>query len=175
MKKEKKVAQKDQEDLDRFLPKKRRGRPGINPDWVRGTADNDRYRLTQMWDAVGERLPQAETPGEVIAAFEGVPESYRSNFVPVQAELILRVVNEPTFPKTPEAQIKFLADSLGARGQRSSRRSRDICASERKKVVYWIMRRDFYIECSCGYEGPALRGACPNCKTNRVHMSANAV
>jgi hypothetical protein len=174
MEEPKKVSRKNAEGLDRFLPKKPRGRPGIHRDTVRGTADNDRVRLSQIWDAVGDGLLQAKTPKEVIAAFEGVGVSYRSHFVPV-AELILKVIQEPTFPKTPEAQIRFLADSLGARGHRSARRSRDICSAERKKVVYWIMRQDFYIQCSCGYEGPALRGACPNCKTNRLHPTALAM
>lgn len=167
----KKDAEKPKQGLDSYLPKKRRGRPGIPPSWVRGTADNDQLRLSQIWDAIGEPLLQARTPQEVTAAFQGAPEGLRSNFVPILAELILKVLDDPLFPKTREAQIKFLADSLGARGQRSLRRSRDICAAERKKVVNWIVRRDYYIQCSCGFEGPAFRGACPKCKTDRVHPS----
>jgi len=131
--------------------------------------------LSQLWEKVGEPLLRAGNPEEVIAAFQGVSESYRSQFVPSLAELILKVMHEPTFPKTRDAQIGFLADSLGARGERSARRSRDICAAQRKKIVHVIVRRDFYIECSCGYEGPAFRGACPKCKTDRLHPSVISV
>ena len=175
MTKRKKVGGKTKVVVDSFLPKKPRGRPGIPPSWVQGTADNDRVALSQYWDVIGEPLIRARTPQEVTAAFQGVPEGQRSHFVPSLAEMILNVLREPLFPKTSEAQIKFLADSLGARGQRSARRSRDICAKERKKVQTWIVRRDFYIQCTCGYEGPALRGACPKCKTDQVHPSAKGI
>jgi hypothetical protein len=131
--------------------------------------------LSLLWEKVSEPLLRASTPEAVIAAFQGVSESHRSHFVPSLAELILKVVHEPTFPKTHDAQIGFLADSLGARGERSARRSRDICAAQRKKIVHFIVRRDFYIQCSCGYEGPAFRGACPKCKTDRIHPSAISV
>ena len=124
--------------------------------------------LSQHWKVVGEPLLGAETPEEVIAAFGAVPEIQRVHFVPSLADLILRILREPYFPKTRNAQIGFLADSLGARGVVRPRRSRDICAEERKKVLHYIIRQDFYIECTCGYEGPARKGACPKCGTDTV-------
>lgn len=163
---------KPKKGLDSLLPKRPRGRPGIRRSPVRKNADHYRMLLSEHWKVVGEPLLQAETPEEVAAAFGEVPEVQRVYLVPSLAELILRIRREPLFPKTREAQIGFLADSLGARGKVSSRRSRDICVEERKTMVHWIVRRDFYIKCSCGYKGPALRGACPKCKTDRVHPSA---
>ncbi len=45
--------------------------------------------------------------------------------------------------------------------------SRDICAreraSERKKSPYKIVRHEYYVECSCGYKGPAHDNACRKC------------
>jgi hypothetical protein len=40
------------------------------------------------------------------------------------------------------------------------RRSREICGEERKKKVRYISRRDYYIEWTCRYKGPALHGRC---------------
>jgi len=62
-------------------------------------------------------------------------------------------------------QIHFLADSVAGQGFVTPRRSREICAEERAKKKYFIVRREYYIECSCGYKGPALDGACRDCGT----------
>lgn len=172
MAKRKKAAADPKKGLDSLLPRKPRGRPGIRRSPVRSNADHYQMLLSQHWKVVGPPLLQAKTPEQVTAAFREVPEIQRVHFVPSLAKPILAVLRERHFPKTRDAQIRFLADSLGARGAVSPRRSRDICAEQRKNVVTWIIRRDFYIECSCGYEGPALRGACPKCKTDRVHSSA---
>jgi hypothetical protein len=67
--------------------------------------------------------------------------------------------------------MNFLADSLAARGVRSARRSRDICDQERKKKVNYIIRQDYYIECTCRYKGPALHGKCPKCGTGQLSPS----
>jgi len=80
--------------------------------------------------------------------------------------LILKVLRDPDFPKRDrEARINFLADSLAARGAVTPRTSRDICARERAKdrarQRHRIMRREFYIECSCGCQGPTYKGRCP--------------
>lgn len=158
--------------LDSLLPRRPRGRPGIRRSLVRSNADQYQMLLSQHWKILEKPLLQAKTPGEVTTAFREVPEIQRVHFVPSLAKLILEVLGERHFPKTRKAQSRFLADSLGARGKRSPRRSRDICAEERKNVVHWIIRRDFYIECTCGYKGPAVRGACPKCKTDRVHSLA---
>ena len=73
------------------------------------------------------------------------------------------------FPKRPEPQRNFLADSLAGRGLISPRRSRDICERERKTKVHYIIRQDYYIECTCRYKGPARYGQCPKCGTDRAY------
>jgi hypothetical protein len=54
------------------------------------------------------------------------------------------------------------------------RRSREICAEERAKIRHVIVRREYYIECSCGYEGPARDGACRNCGTRELSWDLRA-
>jgi len=126
-----------------------------------GRADNYRGIWSNIWDTVGKQLLQAESEEDVIKAFE-LEAHYKSEFAPIAA-LILKVLREKKFPKTKEAQINFLADSLAGREWISPRRSRDICEVERKKPIHHIIRQDFYIECTCGYEGPAYKNACPKC------------
>lgn len=81
--------------------------------------------------------------------------------------LILSILRERKFPRTVPAQLDYLADSLGALGNVSTRRSRDVCgrerAKERAKSPYKILRHEYYVECSCGYQGPALNNACRKC------------
>jgi hypothetical protein len=49
-----------------------------------------------------------------------------------------------------------------------ARTSRDICAKglaeEKAKSPNKILRREFYVECSCGFKGPALNNACRKCR-----------
>lgn len=108
---------------------------------------------------------KARTEEEVIQAFEK-DACYTDQFRHL-APLILKVRNEKKFPKRREPQINFLADSLAGLGLISPRRSRDICdrerAQERKKSKHKIIRREYYIECSCGYKGPARDNACRKC------------
>jgi hypothetical protein len=192
MRKRKKTRVSAQKPLDK-VSKKKRGRPGIRASLVVASADNARLLLEQFWDDLNDPLFSAETPEAVAAAFAVVPEHVRGGLMPPPAEqnpatpfavarrtvggrlwptpgpeLVLRILKEPKFPKTREARIRFLADSLAGRGEVSPRRSRDICATERAKPVHYITRRDFYIECTCGYKGPALRGACPKCGTRKT-------
>jgi hypothetical protein len=147
--------------LDSILGKRGRGRPGVIRSEIVGRADNYRGTFSNIWGTVGKQLLQAKSKEDVIKAFESEAH-YKSEFVSI-AGLILKVVREKKFPKTQEAQINFLADSLAGRGRISPRRSRDICEAERKKPRNYIIRQEFYIECSCGYEGPAYKKACPKC------------
>ncbi len=161
MLKRKKVRKGAGIPLDSILGKRERGRPGVIRSEIVGRADNYRGIFTTIWDTVGKQLLQAKSKENVIKAFELEPH-YKSEFAAI-AGLILKVVREKKFPKTQEAQINFLADSLAGREWISPRRSRDICEEERKKPKNYIIRQDFYIECSCGYEGPAYMKACPKC------------
>lgn len=36
--------------------------------------------------------------------------------------------------------------------------------------AHHIIRRDYYIECTCRYKGPALHGKCPKCGTDRLPL-----
>jgi hypothetical protein len=102
---------------------------------------------------------------EINKALEKI--SQKQEFVQI-VSLILKVLRDPEFPKRDKkARINFLADSLAARGAVTPQTSRDICARERKrerkKSTHRIIRREFYIECSCGYKGPARDNACRKC------------
>jgi hypothetical protein len=166
MAKHKKPAKKRKNSLDAFSKKRSRGRPyKIRASEVSGRAYNYRLIFGQIWDAVGERLLKANTEEEVLQVFE--PLAYKEEFKHI-ASLILKVLREPDFPKRDkEARINFLADSLAARGVVTPRTSRDICAreraEERKRSAHRILRHEYYVECSCGYKGPALDKACRKC------------
>lgn len=93
--------------------------------------------------------------------------AYKDEFKHISS-FLLSVVHDPDFPKRDrEARINFLADSLAARGAVTPRTSRDICAKERakqrSKAQHRILRHEYYVECSCGYKGPARDNACRKC------------
>jgi hypothetical protein len=81
--------------------------------------------------------------------------------------LILEVLKERGFPKRPKLALDYLVDSIAGEGVVSPRRSRDICAQyraeQRGKSRHRIIRYEYYVECSCGYKGPALNNACRKC------------
>ncbi len=154
--------------IDTFSKKKGPGRPqNIPRSWVIGRADNSRLNLTQVWTELCDPLLAAQTVEEVTAAFENYGQAYAGDFVPRQVPDILALIRDPNFPKRPKARIGFLADSLAGRPNVEFRTSRDICvkerAKQRAKSPHKIIRREFYIECECGYKGPALDDACRKC------------
>ena len=132
-----------------------------------GRADNDRYKLAEVWARLAGPLLAAESLEQVLAAFVGHGQPYAGEFVPRAAADILEVIREPSFPKRPKAQIGFIADSLAGMPTVTARTSRDICsmerARERRKSPHKVIRYEFYIECECGYKGPALDNACRKC------------
>jgi len=132
------------------------GRKKENKEWVR-----DKPYTWAM------ALVAAKTTDEVSHALESAPSYARNEFKPL-IPLILTVLQERAFPKKSKTQYDFLADSLAAYGRVSPRRSRDICGEERAKESakssYKIIRKEFYVECSCGYKGPALDDACRKCR-----------
>jgi len=157
----KKARKNSAKRLDNVLGKRPRGRPGVRPSEIRGRADHYRIVLDQIWDSVGEQAMHAESEEDVIKALNAALQ-HMEEFRAITG-LILKVKREKKFPKTRPAQISFLADSLAGRGRISARRSRDICEKDRAKPTHQIIRQDFYIECTCGYEGPARHGACAKC------------
>ena len=164
MSKIEKTPKRVKKSLDTFSQKRRRGRPGVRVSEITGRSYNYHLIFSQIWDFVGGPLRAANTKEEVIKALEPTP--YKDEFAGI-ASLVLQVVRDPKFPKRREAQINFLGNSLAGRGLISPRRSRDICeqkrARERAKSKYKIIRKEFYIECSCGYKGPARDNACRKC------------
>jgi len=149
--------------------KRRRGRPpNIDRSFLLGQADHYRVVLLQFWPKLGPRLLAAQSPEEIARAVHEDAPGISGSVVPF-SELVLKIVRDPKFPRTRSAsQIHFLSDSLGGQGFVTPRRSRDICAEERSRVRHVIVRREYYIECLCGYHGPALDGACRNCGTREL-------
>ena len=154
--------------VDTFSEKRGRGRPQrIQWSWVIGRADNSRYSLAEVWPKLRDPLLAAQTEEQVIAAFKNYSQPYAGDYVPRMAPDILALIRDPSFPKRPKAQIGFLADSLAGRPNVEFRTSRDICikerARQRSKSPHKIIRKEFYVECSCGYKGPARDNACRKC------------
>jgi len=170
MPKNQKPTPQPEKILDTFSEKRRRGRPPkISPTVVFGRAENYRKMLTQVWPQLRDPLLTASggTEEEVTKAFETYAQPYSQSFVPGLASHILEVIHERKFPTRPKPQVHFLADSLAGRPNVGPRRSRDICAEERAKASarspHKILRKEFYVECSCGYKGPARNDACRKC------------
>ena len=171
-----KRLQNTKKQLDALSPKRGRGRPRkALPSEVFGRTENYRWELSQVWPRLRDPLLAADRTDGVIRAFETYAEPYAHEFVPRLASDILEVIHEPKFPKRAAAQVKFLADSVAGRPNISARRSRDICAREfareRAKSPYRIIRKEFYIVCSCGYKGPAQTDGCPKCGAQISHLS----
>ena len=168
MAKSKRTASESEQPLDKVAGKRGRGRPQHIPrEWVVGRAGNYRDMLTEVWSRLAAPLLDAKTEAEVISAFENYGQPYASQFVPSQASDILGVIHDPGFPTRAEARIGFLADSIAGSPSVSFRTSRDICgkerAKERARSPHKIIRKEFYIECTCGYKGPARDNACRKC------------
>jgi hypothetical protein len=150
-------------------PSKKRGRPAkIDPSTVVGAADAYRAWLSQFWPKLGRHLLAAKSSKGISRALREFAPSVSASLLP-HSQLILAIVRDARFPTVrPLAQIHFLSDSLGGQGFVTPRRSREICAEERSRVRHVIVRQEYYIECSCGYAGPALDGACRHCGTGEL-------
>lgn len=166
--KEKTLKKVPKKTLDTPSGKRRPGRPGVRGSEIRGRADQYRLLLGTIWKNIRDPLLKAQSKDDVIAAFpEG--DAYHSHwFVPGYAGLILQIIRESRFPKRSKTQMNFFADSLASGFDVTPRRSRDICAEQRAKDVppseHEIIRKEFYVECSCGYKGPASHNACRKCR-----------
>ncbi len=149
--------------LDKVFRKRRRGRPGVKKSEVQNRADDYRLTLEQNWDVLATPFLKAQSEEELKRLLDEAPYHVRNMFAPIRFQLVQKTRTDPKFPRKTEKQKTFFADSLAALGRVSPRRSRDICAEGRKKKRYTIIRQDYYIECTCGYEGPAKHGSCPGC------------
>ena len=168
-----KMARKSKKGLDKVL-KKRGPKPRAYPSSeILGRAENYRqiFQRDGVWEALYPLLAKAHSGTEVAHAFAqindaGIYVGDQHQFLPYLGDLIVKVIQEPDFPKKrPDRQVAFFADSLAARGSVSPRRSRDICEEERgrRKRAHYIIRCEFYVECSCKYKGPSLNNACRKC------------
>jgi len=146
-----------------------RGRPRlVEPHDLVASASTYGGWLRQYWPKLGQRLLAAQSAEELAQAVQQEAPDVATSLAPLSA-LMWRIIHDWRFPQVrSEAQIRFLADSMGGQGLITARRSREICSRERKKVRHVILRREFYIECSCGYKGPALDGACRDCGTGEL-------
>lgn len=167
MPRRKKTRESPKDALDMLSEKRARGRPAkARASEVSGRSSNYRLILNQVWSKLSKPLLEARTAEAIVQVFaETTP--YEREFAPL-AQLILQVLHGSDFPKRHgKAQANFLADSLAARGEVNPRTSRDICAreraKERAKSPYNIIRHEYYIECECGYKGPARNNACRKC------------
>ena len=165
-----------QKSVDTLIQKRGRGRPyHVRPSEVVGRAENYRGIFGYVWCDLRGPLVAANVVEQVTEAFEKYADAYAREFVPRLAEDILKVIHEPKFPKRQVPQINFLADSLAGRPNVEPRTSRDICAkhraAERAKSLHKIIRKEFYVECSCGYKGPALNDACRKCGAKISYLS----
>jgi hypothetical protein len=171
MPKQKKHEKKSSSLLDKDSEKKRKGRPGVRREEIAGRAYHYGLVLSQCWPPIREEALEAKSVEDITATFKRAGEQYAYYFVPHQSATILEIVRDSKFPNREAAQIRYLADSLAGLGEISARRSRDIVAEERNRIRHKIVRQDYYIACTCGYEGPALKGACQGCGTREVEST----
>lgn len=156
--------------LDKVFRKRPRGRPGVRKSEVQNRAYDYRLTLEQDWNVLASTFLKAQSEEEFKKLLDEAPYHVRNKFAPIRFSLVEKMRTDPKFPKTVKAQIRFIGDSLAGLGRVAPRTSRDICAEGRKKR-HIIIRQDYYIECTCGYEGPAKHGACPDCGTLTVAFS----
>ena len=177
--KKRKQSRATKKALDRISPvttiseNKERGRPRQTPwEWIANRASNFESQLSYVWYGLKAPLLEAKTEDEVTNAFKTFADFCSATFVPGFSADILALLRDKNFPQRPEPQIKFIARSLAGRSSieklsKSFRSSRDICekvaAQLKGKSPHKILRREYYIECSCGYRGPALDNACRKC------------
>ena len=163
-----KTTKKPPKSLDTISQERTRGRPPKIPvSWVVGRAGNHRSRLTQVWTKLEAPLLASQTEQDITNAFEKYAQPYTDDYVPGLVNDVLALIRDPKFPKRREQRINFLADSLGGRPDLAPRTSRDICekdrAEQRRRSPHKILRHEYYVECSCGYKGPAHHNACQKC------------
>lgn len=153
--------------LDTVLEKKPKGRKRrIDPRWVVGSADTYGVQFSNAWPKLGDQLLAAGAPEEVLSVLEQAGGLISGTIDLKFSTRVFEIIHDSKFPRARvKSQIRFLADSLGGSGTLSFRRSRDVCAEERAKAerANHIVRYEYYVECSCGYEGHSQNHACRNC------------
>jgi hypothetical protein len=148
--------------------KSSRGRKRMLPqDTVTGRASNYERELNEVWENLEIPLLNSKNPHDVTEAFKKFAGYCAVDFVPTLSSDIYSLLNDPQFPQRALPRTRFLARSLAGRPKLSFRRSRDICEEadreEKRKSPHRILRKEYYIECSCGYRGPAFNDGCRKC------------
>lgn len=169
MRKRKKTSKQRKKGLDRVSRNSPRGRrPSIPGGTVVGRADNFRTALGHIWPNAEKPLLKAKSPAKVARALRLHGEPFADRLIRY-AKSIFDIIHDHDFPKRAKARYQFIADSLGGRPDLTFRSSRDACGRERArlkgKTRHRILRHEFYVECSCGYKGPARDNACRKCGT----------
>lgn len=153
--------------LDRKLAKRKPGRPRNSPSdaVLLRRAENYRRIFDQCWDRLWPLLSVATTEADVTHAFTAayVPDAHE--FVPHRASTVLDALRESTRPKGRRALIGHFAESLAGQGTVNARSSRDACidAKRRAKTAHHIVRYEYFVECTCGYQGRSYDHACASC------------
>ena len=172
MVKSRKAAKTAKKPLDVTFGKRPRGRPGVRKSEIQGRAHDYGLSLEQHWDVLEEPFLKAESEEEFKRLMGDAPQYVKAKFAPIIFSLVEKVRKDLKFPKKPKTQQVFLAESFAGVGKLSPRRCRDICAELRLKKTHEIIRQEYYIECTCGYKGPAKDGACQGCGTKKVSFRA---
>lgn len=135
--------------------------------WYLLRSENIQQVLKINWGQFGQKLVEAKSLADVqaaVAQHDEMPGAYRLKGA---EDLLWHIRQDPAFPtEREEAKAIFIADSFAGGGHVSIRRSRDICGrlrTARKRTTY-ILRYEYWIECSCGYKGRSQDHGCPKCK-----------
>ncbi len=158
-------------------PRDPRGRkPVLFPEEVLEHAEFILKVVVSLKDRIAwDKLEVAKTEAEAEAAIARVPLFYRK-ILKDRLTAILTWVREGKFPrKNLKRKMHHFANSIAADVFLSPRRSRDLCSEQRRRKRVekpkMLLCREFYIECTCGYRGPARRGGCRRCGTQKLSPS----
>jgi len=94
---------------------------------------NYRYQLAEIWPRLSGPLVSAETEEQIISVFKEHGRPYASEFVPRLVSDIWVLIHDRNLPKTADARIGFLADSLAGRPNVEFRTSRGICGKNARR------------------------------------------
>jgi len=155
LRRRKKEIKELKKELDSLPGGFHKGRPPrVFAEDIVGRADNYRGIFEQVWSDLWPLLSKAKTEEETVKALQIGAKVYYEKSDIWSPKLVLSILRDPKFPKTRDAQVNFFADSLAGLGDITPRYSRDVCLKERarKKREHHILRFEFRIECSCGFQ-----------------------
>jgi len=152
-------------------------------------AENYRRVLSSRWDLLEPGLAQARDSEDADVGAKQVTEAWLDagffdgsdgfSFLSALAPRVLQVLRDKKCPKQRDDQITFLADALSG-FHLAPRTAHELCERERKKLELAGKKLElaeerragnqirqavpvFDVQCSCGYRGHSVNGACPTC------------